>query len=135
MDEFAGQINYLLKYSPDQQRIIVNYEAVMERYEQEKQSLYEQMVLEEQPLSDPVYVSEQRMMHHVRQSLGSIKKKMGILITLLFFLEGMLYTMDNTRRHLHGAACVEPFAQRRCHVGPRYWIGYFSPLSAASAGQ
>lgn len=102
LDEFAGQINYLLKYSPDQQRIIVNYEAVMERYEQEKQSLYEQMVLEEQPLSDPVYVSEQRMMHHVRQSLGSIKKKMGILITLLFFLEGMLYTMDNTRRHLHG---------------------------------
>lgn len=98
----------LYNYSGDH-FIFVNYARVIEIYCDEKQEVTEEVEKQlryswnlsgnDQP--DSYYLSSERKTS-IQRGLKKIKRRMGILITCLFFVENFLLILDPKRKRIHG---------------------------------
>jgi len=89
----------LLQLRPDYRGIFINYEIALRLYYVERQEIQECVWTPENPTDN---IASNRLRREERRLLGQAKQRAAALITLLFFIEGLLLTMDATRKHLHG---------------------------------
>lgn len=96
LTEFADVGNDFLVIDAEQSRIIVNYELALEYYQKERKGIREQLV---------DHSAQHGSGHPSRgehRAVAAAQKKAAALLTLLFFIEGFLFTIDSSRQHLHG---------------------------------
>ena len=94
LNEYAYMETPFLSIDADRPGIQVNYELVMECYRKVRQDIHDHM-------EGSHYSSEYRSRQE-RQSIAEAQKKAATLLTLLFFIEGILLTVDGSARRFRG---------------------------------
>lgn len=94
LNEYADLEAHFLTIDADQSKIHVNYELALEHYQKERRDIHDHM--EEQSYSD------EHRSRRESQLIAEAQKRTAALLTLLFFIEGILLTVDGSVGHLRG---------------------------------
>ena len=97
LNEYANQTESLIYPASEWDRvgIFVNYQLPLQNYRDELQDIYSRLADEDQAEPDGLIRMKVKL-------LGIAKKKTAALMTVLFFIEGTLLTIDPTQKRIHG---------------------------------
>lgn len=96
LNAYADMVYQFLTTDSDQSNIIVNYHLILECYQKERQEIKDK--LEEQSEK----CSSSRLMRREDEAVAEAQRKMASLLTVLFFIDRMLTTMNKQRKMHHG---------------------------------
>lgn len=99
LEEYADKVNSFLYSAPDRIGTYVDYNFALQCFENAKQEI-RGWIESEQQRDDSI--SEERLFQKELSYLRKAKDKIAALMMLLFFIEGILVTIDSRRHHIHG---------------------------------
>lgn len=101
LKDFADYADLLIRPRQDIHRIYIDYPWLWKSYLRERTAIYSRF-----PLQTVSYQGEPRILpenqRFQEEALREYKRKLCALITVLFFVEGILSIVDNKERSIHG---------------------------------
>lgn len=101
LNEYAEQVSAFLQIDPDRQQITINYKAAWHCYKKERQAISDWVDEQSVDLTSRA-IGRSRLFRVEEMRIADAQKKTAALIVLLFFIEGMLLTVDASGKQLHG---------------------------------